>query len=662
MRAPAMRALFIIFVALFSSAQAGDPVVEVEVATADGEIAKQGDGGATAAAATETRAKTETISAAAVAPSSSSSKPEPDPEAAGLALLDRELVELELTISLQQKKLALLSALRRQFLNGSRTIPTGLLAALDGATSERLLELGDELLPSARASPARAARGEPPASRRRASIDERDVVPKQISDFLLTRVQLSLEAPAVIELSEVLSFRMRGVPSRSKKNKKTAGAAYVNLLAVVDSTGLVKIYDSNSELVTEFESGHADVCAIAFDGQDDPILATSSRDGSMHVHNMTLWRDETIIAGKRPRLPPPEKVVGEDGEERVGPRPKPIPPETKTSAGIGLIVQLESIADVPKLDAPAMIYSAGDLSSANLSVDASITTMHIYNWRGQGKFVVAGDDAGALRLYARNGTLHKVLQHEHPIVALRRGGTSTFAVSSGNGVNFLSASRFELTSMFCKGTLSPVVSLAYDVLSPGMLYAGLASGEVLAFNTKAKNDNRITCRLSNKLPLSPHAGPVSVATVGRWWLVLFCGRGARETEEGTTSLVKVVAPVDEKTIDREMRALRDMGACSFLNELFARLLSWRLSAHRCAGTPSRPHRRTSRCTIARTSTARVRALSRAWSSRTRWVSARVRMGPSLRYRLALVASRCQSPIRRACQAPRFSCRSRARRT
>ena len=422
-------------------------------------------------------------------------------DAPGLALLDRELVELEQTIALQQRKLALLAAVRRQYLNGSRALPAGLLPALDDA--DQLREFGDRFA-SDRAPRSR----ETPAARRRS--DEQEVAPRQFGDYLLARVKLSFESP--ITASEVLSFRMRGAPTRSKKNRGKTSAAYVNLLAVADAQGVVRIYDSNSELVVEFDSGHADVLAIAFDGQDEPLMATSARDGSLHVHNLTLWRDATVIAGRRPRMPPaPAPVIDENGEEQPVPRPKPTPPARKTSAGLGMIVKKESAADVPKPDAPAHIYSTG--AAANLSVDAQIQVMQIHNWRGQGKFVLAGDSAGALRLYARNGTLHRVLHQENGVLALRRSGASTFAVPDGTDVAFLSASRFEFTSTRCKGVLSPVVSLAYDVLVPSMLYAGLASGEIVVFNTKAKTENRIVCRLSNKLPNSPHTSAVALATV-----------------------------------------------------------------------------------------------------------------------------------------------------
>ena len=46
---------------------------------------------------------------------------------------------------------------------------------------------------------------------------------------------------------------------------------------------------------------------------------------------------------------------------------------------------------MPKPDAPAHIYATG--AAANLSVDAQIQVMQIHNWRGQGKFVLAGDAA-----------------------------------------------------------------------------------------------------------------------------------------------------------------------------------------------------------------------------------------------------------------------------
>jgi hypothetical protein len=92
-----------------------------------------------------------------------------------------------------------------------------------------------------------------------------------------------------------------------------------------------------------------------------------------------------------------------------------------------------------------------------------------------------------------------VLEGGKPALDIKKTGSS-LAIAESGGVSFISSSRFTFGQVYCKGGMSPVVSMVYDVLSPGMLYVGFQSGDVVLYNTKAKNDKSTVCTKMYKLP------------------------------------------------------------------------------------------------------------------------------------------------------------------
>lgn len=95
---------------------------------------------------------------------------------------------------------------------------------------------------------------------------------------------------------------------------------------------------------------------------------------------------------------------------------------------------------------------------------------------------------------------------------MRKSGTM-IALAEDSGVSFLSTSRFNFGASFCKGGATAAVSVAFDVLALGMLYVGFESGEVVLYNTKARNDKNTVCRKLYKLPnLMPQQSKTSLET------------------------------------------------------------------------------------------------------------------------------------------------------
>jgi hypothetical protein len=146
---------------------------------------------------------------------------------------------------------------------------------------------------------------------------------------------------------------------------------------------------------------------------------------------------------------------------------------------------------------------------------ARVAHLQLFTWRGSGKFVAAADDLGSVRIYARNGTKQGevAVATDAPITALKRSG-SAFAVADGAVVRFVSSSRWRLSPAVCRGPPATVSDVAFDALNPGVLHVAYETGELLAFNTRARQGDggAPACRLTTKLPSSPHVAPPKLAT------------------------------------------------------------------------------------------------------------------------------------------------------
>ena len=95
---------------------------------------------------------------------------------------------------------------------------------------------------------------------------------------------------------EVLPFRTRARPApqpmRRKRGHQQTRAPrydYVNILCVVASSGIATFYESGGAVVAELDLEQKNVKTLAFDGGDQPLLATANDDG-VRLHNLTLWR------------------------------------------------------------------------------------------------------------------------------------------------------------------------------------------------------------------------------------------------------------------------------------------------------------------------------------------------------------------------------------
>ena len=283
---------------------------------------------------------------------------------------------------------------------------------------------------------------------------------------------------------------------------------YVNLLLLAYDNGTAVFHDAAGEVVAAVDTGHAGgVAAVAFDGAEEPVLATAGAGGEVQFYNLTLWQDDAVLAGRRPR-PRPRARDEDDGGAPPPPPPRPAGPALRSSSGLGLVVRPEATV------APAFAPVEQPDGSYESSL-ARVAHLQLFTWRGSGKFVAAADDLGSVRIYARNGTKQGevAVATDAPITALKRSG-SAFAVADGAVVRFVSSSRWRLSPAVCRGPPATVSDVAFDALNPGVLHVAYETGELLAFNTRARQGDggAPACRLTTKLPSSPHVAPPKLAT------------------------------------------------------------------------------------------------------------------------------------------------------
>ena len=235
----------------------------------------------------------------------------------------------------------------------------------------------------------------------------------KFDNFFIARS--AVDVPGNFVTYAVLAFKTNSHGSRKQKRGKAQSemsgletARVQNVLVVSTSDKSLLFYDEDGSLIHKHDARHV-VTSFAFDSSNDPILATAGRDGSVHFHNMTMWQNDAVIVGKRPRSVVIEGEFDENGRPK---RFRPAPPRLKTKRGIALVVHFESAAeDLHEMDCK---WLAVENTTACKSIGPKplATSMLVYSPRGGAatvnRKIIVSDDSGSLRLYSRNGTLMAV--------------------------------------------------------------------------------------------------------------------------------------------------------------------------------------------------------------------------------------------------------------
>jgi hypothetical protein len=180
----------------------------------------------------------------------------------------------------------------------------------------------------------------------------------------------------------VLAVARERTTTRRKTSTKSATSSSSS-----SSAARISFYDMQGQLMGVYDPGHTTpVSTLAFEGgvsSDEALLLTGAQDGSLHLHNLTLWKDGNMVAGRQP-LPLPSFVM---------------PPVVTTEEGYGIQAYREIILD--NGDTQTQTETDGSSSS-------SILSAMFYQHRRLGWTLVSGDAQGSIKFHLRNGTLVKV--------------------------------------------------------------------------------------------------------------------------------------------------------------------------------------------------------------------------------------------------------------
>lgn len=232
------------------------------------------------------------------------------------------------------------------------------------------------------------------------------------------------------------------------------------LVAVADASGTLYVYDRTGELSVTVpalsETSAATISTIVIGPKEDPFVATGTLGGEVALYNLTLPRIRAASA--KPDAPPPP----------------PPPPVSLTLA----------------MRAPAQLDASG--------APIPVLTLESY-MRARKSLLAVGDASGALRLLHRNGSQRSVVSVGGAVRALERNKEGVFVAvaADGQGVLLYDMSKPAPVPTACSNVgsdvgegVSPeasVVSVAWDVQLPQLVYAGTDAGEIRIYNSKARH-------------------------------------------------------------------------------------------------------------------------------------------------------------------------------
>lgn len=107
---------------------------------------------------------------------------------------------------------------------------------------------------------------------------------------------------AVFEHDDITAVEIIVYRPKDKRTGASPGTmvSSQHLVAIATRDGNVHFYDGEGSPLATVHAGHsAPIVAMSHDFSTAPVLVTSSSDGSVHVHDIVLWRDGEMEAGKR---------------------------------------------------------------------------------------------------------------------------------------------------------------------------------------------------------------------------------------------------------------------------------------------------------------------------------------------------------------------------
>jgi hypothetical protein len=360
-----------------------------------------------------------------------------------LAAIDAEIEALDEVISLKTKKLELLRSVRHSLLSDSTLSATEIVG---GSAS-----LYDSMPPSG-------------------ATDMR-----YYTEEVLTEVK-EVQGSYALDSMKMVTSKVVYLNSKNKRSKMRS----IDLLLALDTTGRMHMYSipEGVELATVSLEHNSTVVATAFDGSEKiGYFVSSDRNGFVHVTSLEVLLYQKVSLNclihnihiiqivHRPVLAPGVEAP-EDG--------------TVSEFFVDAKVQSRYNLNTPQES------EQQESKSAVTSSQVYGTAVFILNGKTRG--IYTGDSDGSLHLHSIQGELqsHVLITPSQRISGIQKSRVNML-ISSGNVITTLqSPQKLKKLPSSCLGPKENIVEMTIDSKNLAIVYAKLASGELVVFNMRHK--------------------------------------------------------------------------------------------------------------------------------------------------------------------------------
>ena len=143
----------------------------------------------------------------------------------------------------------------------------------------------------------------------------------------------SATSAATIRQSDITTFALLAFKPKERAgargSKKKGGNApqdtgrVFNVLAVCTVDKMIFFYESDGTFISSYFATHV-VQSVVFESSDVPVFVTAGSDGTLLFHNMTLWKNNVVLVGRKPKSVVVPNEFNENGTPK---KVKFVPPE-----------------------------------------------------------------------------------------------------------------------------------------------------------------------------------------------------------------------------------------------------------------------------------------------------------------------------------------------
>eukprot|EP00929_Paragymnodinium_shiwhaense_P001515 TRINITY_DN101751_c0_g1_i1.p1 TRINITY_DN101751_c0_g1~~TRINITY_DN101751_c0_g1_i1.p1 ORF type:complete len:611 (-),score=123.19 TRINITY_DN101751_c0_g1_i1:251-2083(-) len=314
-------------------------------------------------------------------------------------------------------------------------------------------------------------------------------------DFFVPKAIIPIDA----EVAHVKWLPLRSSTTSSSSSSSHASSTQSSmpnaLLVAAQLDGTVRLFTPSGDLVQSFSTGHdLPVAHLAVSpSHDEYLVVTADTAGTVKVHKVNARSRRPLKTRRGPAGPGrPEHRATQNTN----------PEDEKASQYLGLqanvTVQFTKQMKHPGVDDPAA---------------PRITALTMASQQGA-KYFVTGDEAGSVRIFTKNGTLHGVVEtvaedgEGVPIDSLY-AHLNNLLYRAGDRWGYIDIERMIPRPMECPNFPGKVKSVVFDSQQASRILIADEEGSVWVMGVKNKQD----CKIEHRFSKGSTNGDVQLASV-----------------------------------------------------------------------------------------------------------------------------------------------------